>query len=239
MLTEKPWRAEAVAQLLMAAAVCLVLSSFWLTAAPSRADESTGALCTLGAMLTFQGAVLGMLWFFARKHEVTIAEAFGLKLNPGRAVLLGVVAAIVFVPLALGMQWTILKLAEILNIHLPEQSAVALLKVANTWPERAALGLMAIVAAPLAEEGLFRGIFYPAMRRYGYPNAALWVTSLAFALIHGNVLIFIPLVVLAVVLALLYQRTGNLLASIACHATFNTINFVMLFAIKDTAKLSS
>jgi len=216
-----------------------VLSSLWLISDPTSPQVSTGALRTLGATLTFQGMVVLMLWFLCRKHELGLNEAFGLKASPGRAVMLGVAAAILFVPLALGMQWLTLKLAESLHIHLPEQSAVALLKVANTWPERAALGFMAIVAAPLAEEGLFRGVFYPALRRYGFPNAALWITAIAFALIHGNTLIFIPLVVLAALLALLYERTGNLLSSIACHATFNAINFVMLFTVKDPAQLGS
>lgn len=219
----------------MAAVVCLVLSSLWLVSGPDGAPPSSNALRTLGAMFTFQGAVVAMLWFFTRKHEISVGDAFGLRQRPGHAALLGMTAAIVFVPAALGMQWLTLKLAALLNLHLPEQSAVALLKMADTWTERAVLGLMAMVAAPLAEEGLFRGVFYPALQRYGFPRFALWGTSLAFALIHGNVLIFVPLVLLAVVLTLLYQRTGNLLASITCHATFNAINFIMLFTVKTSS----
>lgn len=196
---------------------------------PEHADLPTGVLRTMGATLTFQGAVVVMLWFFTRKHLVTWREAFGLNLHPGRAALLGVTVALAFVPVALGLQAGTLKLAELLHVHLPEQNAVTMLKIADTFPDRAALGFMAIIAAPVAEEGLFRGVFYPALRRHGFPNAALWVTSLAFALIHGNVQIFIPLVILALVLTKLYDKTGNLLACIACHATFNAFNFVMLF----------
>ena len=233
VLTDKPWRAEAVAQLLMAAAVCLILSSFWLVPDADHSGGSTSALRTLGATLTFQGAVVGMLWFFTRQHAISLREAFGLHLRPGRAVLFGVLIALGFVPVAQWLQTGTLKLAELLHVHLPEQNAVTLLKVAGSWPERAALGFMAIIAAPLAEEGLFRGVFYPALRQHGFPNAALWVTSLGFAAIHGNALIFIPLVVLALVLVKLYEHTGNLLACIVCHATFNAYNFVMLFALND------
>ena len=143
---------------------------------------------------------------------------------------LGVISALCFVPVAMGMQAATIKLAALLHIHLPEQSAMTLLRVANTWPDRAALGFMAIIAAPLAEEGLFRGVFFPAIRRYGFPNAAMWITALAFAAMHFTAMIFIPLVVLALLFSFLYERTGNLLASITCHATFNAINFVMLFA---------
>lgn len=219
----------------MAAVVCHVLSSLWLMPDPERAGQPTGILRILGNMLTFQGAVLVMLWFFTRKHALTLRESFGLDIRPGRAVLLGITVALCFVPVAMGMQVATIQLAKLLHLHLPEQSAVTLLRVANSWPDRAALGFMAIIAAPLAEEGLFRGVFFPALRRHGFPNAALWLTSLTFAAIHGNALIFIPLVLLAVVLALLYERTGNLLSSIACHATFNAVNFVMLFLTKESA----
>jgi len=213
--------------------VCMVVSSFWLLSDSHSEDTSPGALRILGATLTFQGVVVVMLYFFARKHGMNLKEAFGFNLHPGRAVVLGVTVALLFVPIAFGLQIIVSKLAGILHIHLPEQNAINLLKLANSWPDRAAFGFMAILAAPLAEEGLFRGVFYPAIKRLGFPNAALWSTSLFFALIHGNVMIFLPLVVLAILLVKLYEYTGNLLACIICHATFNAFNFLMLFAGED------
>ncbi|HOB32537.1 MAG TPA: CPBP family intramembrane metalloprotease, partial [Verrucomicrobiota bacterium] len=49
--------------------------------------------------------------------------------------------------------------------------------------------------------------------------------------IHANLKTFIPLTVLALVMTLLYERTGNLLAPIATHATFNAVNFIYLIVI--------
>ena len=215
--------------------VCMVLSGFWLISDPQKEDVSPGAWRTLGATLTFQGVVVVMLCFFAHRHAMNLKEAFGFNLHPGRAAMLGITVALLFVPVALGLQLAISKLAGILHIHLPEQNAVSLLKLAHSWPDRAAFGFMAIIAAPLAEEGLFRGVFYPVIKRLGFPNAALWITSLSFALIHGNVMIFIPLVVLAIVLVKLYEYTGNLLTCIVCHASFNAFNFVMLFLMQNSA----
>jgi membrane protease YdiL (CAAX protease family) len=57
-----------------------------------------------------------------------------------------------------------------------------------------------------------------------------------FALIHGNLTIIIPLVALAVALALLYEWTDNLLASIIVHAVFNAANFAMMFFINEAGK---
>jgi membrane protease YdiL (CAAX protease family) len=50
-----------------------------------------------------------------------------------------------------------------------------------------------------------------------------------FALIHFNFAIFLPLQLLAVILVWVYERTDNLLAPIAAHATFNAVNFILIF----------
>lgn len=228
MLSEKPWRPEAVSQLMIGAMGCYLLSSFWLMAAKDSQAAYGTALRTFGATVTFQGAVTAMLLLFTRKHALSLHEAFGLKLNPRHAVLLGLTAGLGFVPLALCLKAGLFQIATWLDIHLPEQTAVTMVKSAGgTW-YLIALGLMTIVAAPVAEEGLFRGVLYTALRRSGFPNAAMWISSFAFALIHGNALIFIPLFVLSVLLTKLYDRTGNLLACVCCHAAFNTFNFIML-----------
>lgn len=228
MLTEKPWRPEAVSQLLLGAIGCFLVSSVWLMTGGEQKIAYGSALRTFGATATFQGAVAVMLWFFARKHSMTLREAFGFSLNTRHAILLGLIAGIGFVPVALALKAGLFQIAAWMNLHLPEQSAVKMVQSAGGTPYLAALGFMTIVAAPIAEEGLFRGVLYTALRRFGYPNAAIWISSFAFALIHANVLIFIPLFVLAVLLTKLYDKTGNLLACILCHAAFNTFNFVML-----------
>jgi membrane protease YdiL (CAAX protease family) len=55
-------------------------------------------------------------------------------------------------------------------------------------------------------------------------------TSALFAFIHFNVAALLPLFVLAMVWTWLYERTGNLLASIAGHVIFNGVNFALLAA---------
>jgi len=58
---------------------------------------------------------------------------------------------------------------------------------------------------------------------------ALWGTAGLFALIHFNLLTFLPLMALALVLTYLYERTNNLLAPIAAHSFFNALNFGLLY----------
>ncbi len=91
------------------------------------------------------------------------------------------------------------------------------------------MGIATILIAPLGEEIIFRGILYPAIKRTGRPQLALWSTALLFGAIHANLASFVPLTLLAVVLVGLYEYTGNLLACFAVHGLFNAVNFVALY----------
>ena len=302
MLTEKPWRLEAIIRLLAAMFACVFLGSLLLTilrfnpdtarstplvfeglavgaalafvatlwfalrpwrleqlelraglfflcacagiglsgAAQYVAGPSPSRLTVLAmavSALSFQGACIPLLWHFVRQHGLRLREGFGLNANPRHALLLGVTAAFAFIPVAFGLQFGISMIAKMLNLDLPEQQAVYILRLADSWMDRLALGLLVVVVAPLAEEGLFRGVFYPAIKGFGYPQAAMWGTSMLFGLIHFNAWNFLPLLVLAVVLVKLYEKTGNLLACIACHATFNLFNFLMLLFAEKFFKL--
>ena len=93
--------------------------------------------------------------------------------------------------------------------------------------------IIAIVIAPPAEEAVFRGLIYPTIKRLGYPRLALWGTTLLFAAIHWNLASFLPLVLLALVLTWLYERTGNLLAPMVTHALFNAVNFMALQLVES------
>jgi membrane protease YdiL (CAAX protease family) len=89
----------------------------------------------------------------------------------------------------------------------------------------------------VAEEVLFRGILYPAIKQAGHPRVALWGTALLFAAVHMNLVTFLPLAVLALVLTALYERTNNLLAPITAHVLFNALNFVTLLVLQHMGAL--
>jgi len=200
--------------------------------AQKSSGDTTHELTIMGmivAMLSFQGAVIPLILIFTRQHGLKLGEAFGFGTRTSHAILLGATAGLAFIPIGLGFQYGIILLAKRwFDVDLAAQEAVNTLRLADSWLDRSVLGVFAVLLAPVAEEGLFRGIFYPAIRRLGFPVAALLVTSLVFAAIHNNVASFAPLFLLAVMLAKLYEHTGNLLTCIVCHATFNAFNFVML-----------
>ncbi len=85
------------------------------------------------------------------------------------------------------------------------------------------LSLVLIVfLAPIAEELAFRGWIFTGLRRYGF-QAALWVSSLLFALAHWGGTIFYTLAILPIglILGVLRERTGSVRTTIAFHALYN------------------
>lgn len=189
-------------------------------------------------LLSLQGAVLVLTWWMLRQQSLSWAGAFGFTEHWTRALLLGILAAGIFLPIGMELQ----RLCD-LALRLPhspvkpvEQQAVQTLRMASSWTERALAGIFTIGLAPLGEETLFRGILYPTIKQAGFPKLALWVTSVAFAAIHLNVETFLPLLVLALLLTLLYEKTNNLLAPITAHAAFNAVNFITLYLLQYQSK---
>jgi membrane protease YdiL (CAAX protease family) len=199
-----------------------------------QADKS--ALNMVVATLCFQGAALVLISRFLREHQVGWGEAFGFSgPGQGRVVLLGMLVALIFLPIGWGLQMVSTELMTRVQIKPVAQQAVQVLQEAQVWPDRIYLGVVAILLAPVAEEMLFRGILYPAIKQAGFPRIALWGTALVFAATHYNLATFLPLTFLAVALALLYEKTNTLLAPITAHSMFNGLNFAMLYLIQQNS----
>jgi uncharacterized protein len=90
--------------------------------------------------------------------------------------------------------------------------------------------LLGGLVVPLGEELLFRGVGYGSMRRYGAVVATI-VSSLVFALAHGLNVVFLAVLVLAVLNAVLYERTRSIWPCVATHAAFNLCSFVVLLLL--------
>ncbi|MGN6555437.1 MAG: lysostaphin resistance A-like protein [Verrucomicrobiota bacterium] len=189
------------------------------------------------AVLSFQGMTLILVHFFLREHGSSWREAFGLGNRPGQALLFGIAFGFSAVPIGWGLQMFSGLLMDLFHFQTHEQEAIQVLRSSGNVANRIVLGITAIVLAPIAEEVLFRGILYPAIKYAGHPRLALWLTALLFGAIHANAATFLPLTVFAIALVWVYEKTDNLLAPIAAHSLFNTANFVMLFAADTVSRL--
>jgi len=90
---------------------------------------------------------------------------------------------------------------------------------------------LACVAAPFFEELTFRGFIFNALRRYMPVWVAVALSAIVFGFSHwqpGNSGAIVPLAAGGAVLALVYYRTGSLIASMLTHATFNLFTVVLV-----------
>jgi membrane protease YdiL (CAAX protease family) len=233
MLSEKPWRAEAVMQFIAAqfACLCVGIAAIGLLHKLGvhgfRRDESFGNIVV--GTLCFQGATWLLIPFFLRQHRVGWREALGVR-GPRlkHALLTAIGFILVVLPVVLLLQDASIHTLEKLGWPPEDQAAVKLLTDAKSRWVTVYLGVFAVVIAPVAEEFIFRGMLFPFVKQLGWPRLAWFGTSFLFALIHLNAPTFVPLFVFALALTWLYDRTDNLLAPITAHALFNATNLVML-----------
>jgi ABC-2 type transport system permease protein len=81
---------------------------------------------------------------------------------------------------------------------------------------------LAVLAAPVFEEAIFRGLVFGGLRRsVGFPAAAL-ASAAIFAVVHPPIAV-IPVFGLALVAAYVYERTHLLLAPMVTHAVYNAV----------------
>ena len=237
-LIRRRWRVETLIRQL-GVILTLFYAGFllgvWVQKIAGPAGPSVGQM-VIGA-LSFQGSALVLIVVFMREHGVSWDQAFGFPNHWKHAILIGIIVACVFLPVGFLLQWgsaEVMTHVPRLKLHPVEQESVQTLRMAGSNAQFIVLGVVTILLAPFAEEMLFRGILYPWIKQIGFPRLALWVTSLLFAAVHMNLVTFAPLLLLALLLAQLYERTNNLLAPISAHALFNALNFSLLYIVQRT-----
>jgi len=90
-----------------------------------------------------------------------------------------------------------------------------------------------VIAAPITEETLFRGLFFGALRTRTSFWIAAGASGLAFGAVHlasGDVAVAGLLTLFGVILAWLYEKTGSLGPPIALHMINNSIAIIPLLS---------
>jgi membrane protease YdiL (CAAX protease family) len=108
----------------------------------------------------------------------------------------------------------------------------------KTPAEAWALGILSITLAPLMEELFFRGFLYPVLaRRLGLP-VSVFLTALAFALLHGAQLMFswgpvLVIFLVGVVLTMVRAKTNSVAAGVLVHMAYNATITIAMFTATD------
>lgn len=108
----------------------------------------------------------------------------------------------------------------------------------RTPAEAWAIGILSVTLAPLMEELFFRGFLYPVLARgIGIP-IAIFVTALAFALLHGGQLMFswgpvLVIFLVGLVLTTVRAKRNSVAAGVLIHMAYNGTITVAMFAATD------
>ncbi len=97
--------------------------------------------------------------------------------------------------------------------------------------------IAAAIVAPIAEEIFFRGFMYGGLRRRIGVIGAMVVSTLFFTALHLSIDLFVPIFVLGISLAWLYEATGSLYPGILLHATNNALSLILLLVLQSTGQL--
>lgn len=216
--------------------VGLVLVIAAVLTAPFAEDAAAlvlgdGDMSFLGSLALLTSTQIGLLlvsWLFVFRPNALAAlpslpgrdPAGAIRAGLGWGVLAWIGASIVSA--------VVYYVFDALGIESDPQAAEQALTVIDPW-----LAVLAIVIlAPIAEEIFFRGVVFNAFLREGGRRWAFLGSSAVFAAIHLSLVALIPIFVLGLALAWVYERTNNLLAPIAMHVVVNGASVVIALLVR-------
>jgi len=197
-------------------------------AGPERIGEFASNLVNLGCfafVVMFTYAILEWI------RNIRIVEAFGLKrLSPPVIILIAIFGGIASIYICGNLVGNFSQdyLSGIFS-ELKVQDPVKAFKESASSASLVVKIVLACVAAPLAEELIFRGYIYGAVKRFTSPVFAAVVSGALFAAAHGNLGALIPLWSLAILLVISYEWTKCLWVPIGIHAFFNAMMIIAMF----------
>ncbi len=180
------------------------------------ADAPQGTVLLLSFVIGGLVTALATLAVFQEKRVPRVLVTVGLR-NPeastGQSLLVGLTAG--GAAAAFGAIYLLgLKELPALRSFIGERTA--------TTPPAIWLIALAVLAAPLFEEFLFRGLLFQGLRRSFRPWIAVVGSAALFAIVHPPVSA-LPVFVLGLATALAFERTRLLLAPMVAHAVYNAV----------------
>lgn len=229
----------------------VLLLPLMLLAGPN-AKSAEGMMANVGfilPMLFIQNVVFfGVPAAFIRwKYQLPLREIGFGPLPTRRDVLMGVGLGLAAIAISLPLEYGLKAAAE----HFKHVPFIAWgLKIEQNLPINALIdavtkkGIGVLILAAIAigpgpgfgEEMLFRGFLFGLLRR----RLGLWpgivISGFVFAAIHGYFIGFLPVFLLGMALAFLYNKTGSLWTGIIVHATNNSVLVLLAYFFPALSK---
>lgn len=169
--------------------------------------------------------MLGVVWFFAIFRRKSNSKDLGLTYySIGKTVWYSFVS-LLFIFLISFLYVFMMNL--LFGIEAPSSKVDTLVR--NKSISSNILFVVVTVIAPFSEEIFFRGFLYSAFKKSWGINAALFLSSFLFALVHLEFYSFIPLMIIGWLLAYLFEKTKSLMTPIFLHGIYNLILILIMF----------
>ncbi|MCB9666504.1 MAG: CPBP family intramembrane metalloprotease [Myxococcales bacterium] len=184
-------------------------------------DLKTAAQDPINILLAQTAATLfSLLLGFSWLRITDWKNALGIHPVPCSVLLGGAV-------LGAALQFPLTELTNWLQVWFPvaveEQLAFEkLLHPDGAWL-MAVIGIAIVVAAPIGEELIFRGLIFRGLIRNYRPALAVLLSAILFGIAHMAPTRFVYATLMGIVLSVVVLRTGSVLPSIASHAAFNAM----------------
>lgn len=234
MLWKREWRPDVVLMLAGMVLLSLFMGSVLVellkhfAVAGFKTYDDIGSV--LVATLSFHGTAIVAGIIFLKLHDIPLPEALGWRSDNWKLqLLLTVTVLAAALPVMFGLKAVSVLILGKIHWAVEDQRAVEMFSNVSSLGLKIYLSFFAVVLAPLAEEFVFRGLLFSGFKKIGWPRTGWVAVSLLFALIHFSAPIFLPLLVLALALTWLYEKTEGLMAPILAHSLFNAINLGLLF----------
>ena len=179
-------------------------------------------------------AGLAHVWFWhmrKQRPELVTTDARRPTASSNiQAITKGAVAFVILLPLVWSTSVAWQALLDLFGIKTEPQELVSLFVLTGDFKALGGMIVLAVFIAPVAEELLFRIGLFRWLRTRTPRVLALLLPAVAFAALHASLAVFLPLVLLAVGLALAYEHSGHPLTPICAHALFNLHTIILLLA---------
>jgi uncharacterized protein len=165
---------------------------------------------------------IGLSLMYTISMCMTLAAGFSIrgnwKLEHGQLPLAAIFISVVTI---LSLQFVLEPLQSLVP---PSEMVLKILKGLQSQP--VAFFFLVVVAAPVLEEILFRGIILDGYLKNYNPVNGILISSLLFGLIHGNLAQGIGAFLLGLLFGWIYWKTKSIAACIFLHAINNLLAFV-------------
>ena len=206
---------------IMIATTAILVPLLWFFG-PDPSGMSFGAQILIATLLGT--GIPCWIVYLIRKKKTNIGS-FNLTIENRRIIPLIVLVAI---PLNLGIAGPLIELVPMTDFF-REMIREMVLEMASD--QGLLMFIALVIAAPILEELIFRGVMLDGLLRIYSPTKAVIVSSLLFGLIHLNPAQFVGGALVGGFMGWVYVHTRSVLATILIHASFNLTAFAESYFI--------